>query len=282
MPSISEIVKIKKSIRKMNVSPQVKNNLYNTFFKLALKKTFTSKINQKKSDAKEQLMGFSVSHLGFKALYRLFKEIFIDLDYYFETDVEKPFILDCGSNIGMSILFYKTFYPESEIVGFEPDENAFNKLTENIKTNGLKNVTVHQKALSNKEGEVDFFFDPDNVGALHMSIFKERMSGDYRSIQTTVLSAYVTKKVDFLKLDIEGAELDVIKELEEKDKLRMIKRMVIEYHHHIKKDVDEFSQMLSILEKSGFGYQIKSYLLSPVKDQVSQDVLIYAYKKLKC
>lgn len=280
MPSLSEIVKIRKLIRKMDVSSQVKNNLYNTFFKLAIKKAFMTKQNQERFDAKEQLMGFSVSHLGFNALYSLFKEIFIDLDYYFETDVEKPFILDCGSNIGMSILFYKTFYPESEIIGFEPDENAYNTLTENIKTNSLKDVAIYQKALSNKKGEVDFFFDSDNMGALHMSIFKERMSGDSRRIQTTILSDYVAKKVDFLKLDIEGAELDVIKELEEKDKLRMIKRMAIEYHHHIKKDVDEFSQMLSILEKAGFGYQIKSHLLCPVKDPVSQDILIYAYKKL--
>lgn len=181
--------------------------------------------------------------------------------------------------MGMSILFYKFIYPESEIIGFEPDIYAHKVLSKNVSENNLTNTTVHQKALTDKDGKIDFFYDPDNTSALHMSIMEERESKSKVEVDCTTLSKYIGKPVDFLKLDIEGAETLVIEDLDKNDKLKLIQQMVIEYHHHINKDDDSLSGMLAILEKHNFGYQISAKYDMPHTSKLMQDIIIYAYKK---
>jgi len=48
-----------------------------------------------------------------------YKELLLDKLYKFKSDKVKPQILDIGANIGLSILFVKELYPESELVVFE-------------------------------------------------------------------------------------------------------------------------------------------------------------------
>src|SRR5436309_1804523 len=72
-----------------------------------------------------QLMGYSISYFNVNQLRYLFAEIFINGSYLFHTDRSRPLILDCGSNIGMSILFFKKLYPEARIIGFEADPLTF-------------------------------------------------------------------------------------------------------------------------------------------------------------
>ena len=72
-----------------------------------------------------------------------------------------------------------------------------------------------------------------------------------------LLSSFITQEIDFMKMDIEGGEFDVIEELINAGKFNYIKQMVIEYHHHIIEDSDEFSKMISLIEDAGYGYQIE-------------------------
>src|ERR1700693_4874079 len=62
------------------------------------------------------------SYSGFVCL---FEEIFIRQDYIFVSRRPDPLIIDCGSNIGMSILYFKRRYPKARIIGFEPDPATF-------------------------------------------------------------------------------------------------------------------------------------------------------------
>jgi hypothetical protein len=68
------------------------------------------------------------------------------------------------------------------------------------------------------------------------------------------LSEFINQKVDFLKIDIEGAELSVLKEIQ--GKLNMVKYIFIEYHSVVNKE-QEFDLLLSILKKEGFRVHIK-------------------------
>lgn len=68
-------------------------------------------------------------------------------------------ILDCGSNIGMSILYFKHVYPKARIIGFEPDPAIFPYLQENMTRNGLKDVQLVQAALASQEGTLTFYSD---------------------------------------------------------------------------------------------------------------------------
>src|SRR5205809_4352097 len=64
--------------------------------------------------------------------YILYKDIFVRKIYHFEPQRPDPLILDCGSNIGMSILYFKPAYPKSRVIGFEPDPSIFPYLKENV------------------------------------------------------------------------------------------------------------------------------------------------------
>jgi hypothetical protein len=53
------------------------------------------------------MLGFRIRYSGVSVLQELFREIFVNGIYMFKCDTDKPTIIDCGSNIGMSILFFK-------------------------------------------------------------------------------------------------------------------------------------------------------------------------------
>ncbi len=227
----------------------------------------------------QEILGYQFNFLSYGTLRYLFNEIFLRQEYCFITDNKKPFIIDCGSNIGAAILYFKKLYPGASIIGFEPSEQAFEVLKSNIEGNGLQNVTIYNLGLSGQEDEQEFYFDPSNISNLRMSFVKERVQGVSTFVKTTTLSKYINQTVDFLKMDIEGSEIFVIEELHETQKLSFIKEMVIEYHHHIDKESDNLSYMLHLLEQNNFGYQISgNFPLPPAKGDF-QDIMIYAYRK---
>lgn len=63
----------------------------------------------------ENIFGRKVSFFNYKDFIGLFEEIFIGREYYFETKSAAPRIVDCGSNIGMSVIYFKWIYPEAEL-----------------------------------------------------------------------------------------------------------------------------------------------------------------------
>jgi len=224
-------------------------------------------------------LGFTIGFVKFETLLYLFNEIFVENQYYFSSQNENPLIIDCGSNVGMSILYFKTLYPKARIIGFEPFEPVYKILKENVERNYLENVSIFQFALSDREGDIEIFYMPDNPGSLSMSTLSERGRGNSLSVKSTLLSKYIDSNVDFLKVDIEGAELCVINELAQSGKIHFVQELLIEYHHHIKKHEDNLSIILSVLEDNNFGYQLVSPSNPPFQKKIYQDILIYAYKK---
>jgi FkbM family methyltransferase len=228
-----------------------------------------------------RIAGFNVKFCTFHSLAFQFNEIFVYQCYWFSADRSSPLIIDCGSNIGMSILYFKVLYPECEIIGFEPDPVAFGCLKENARLNNLSNVMINQNAVSDRDGTIDFFYDQDDPGCLWMSAIRERMPKHSQRVEAVRLARYLDREVDFLKMDVEGAEQDIIIDLSNEGRLGLIKQMVIEYHHHIDRDRDGFSRILKVLEDGGFGYQIEGGMGRPLVSRQCQDLSIYAYRKGK-
>jgi hypothetical protein len=112
-----------------------------------------------------------------------------------------------------------------------------------------------------------------------MSLIEDRLKGVPTVVNTTALSQHIDLTVDFLKMDIEGAEFSVLEELDQAGKLGLIKEMSIEYHHHIHDDSDTLSDLLSILERNNFGYLLRGSFGSPPRKGKFQDLMIYAYRK---
>lgn len=258
---------------RLPVVKRLKRDIITTWFSVFLLKRYDSKNKTAK------ITGFKVKFLDYPALSYLFHEIFLGHEYYFVAGSDGPHIIDCGSNIGMSVLYFKMLYPKARIEAFEPGNETYSCLEENVRNNFPDSVVTHKAALSNREGTIDFYYDPDNPGSLLMSTRKERMPKEKQQVNANLLSKYVKEKVDLLKIDIEGAELEVVKELIDAGKLGLVEQMVIEYHHHIRGEADVFSGMLNLLEDAGFGYQIEGHLGRPLRREQVQDILIYAYRK---
>ena len=266
------IIALNKTIR-LKLTKELKNKIRATYFRVNFLEIYDSKHKI------ANIVRFKVKFYTYEELAYLFNEIFINQEYYFISKTNSPYIIDCGSNIGMSILYFKMLYPDSSILAFEPSEEVFSCLESNIRNNNLNSIIVNKIALSNKEGAIYFYYDKDNLDSLVSSIKQERMPKQKRTVEASVLSKYIDRDVDFLKMDVEGAELEIIEELSNKGKLNYVKQMVIEYHHHIVRDSDIFSKLLRLLEDAGFGYQIESHLQRPLISKQFQDILIYAYQK---
>lgn len=227
----------------------------------------------------ENIFGNTIHFFHYASFLSMFEEIFIHEEYKFTSDNKNPLIIDCGTNIGLELIYYKRLYPKSTITCFEPDKKTYTILKKNVEVNNLEKVDVFNIAIGSRKAKINFYIDTKDPGSLIMSTHKKRGLKYKTVVQMDKLSSFVKSPVDFLKLDIEGNEDEVIEDLHRRKKLKQIKQMVIEYHHHIERNKDKLSDLLSILEKNKFGYQMTTLMRTPFEEKKFQDILIYFYRK---
>ena len=196
-------------------------------------------------------MGHSL-HVHDQASFRLgYKELFKDEVYKFASQKSNPFIIDCGANMGMSVIYFKTLFPGSHIVAFEADPYIFSFLEKNIQSFGLNDVTVINKAVWDKNDDVLSFLAEGGAGGR-----VQEKSGQHKFVDviTARLRDYLTEEIDFLKIDIEGAEGKVLADC--KDRLGFVKNLFIEYHS-MENTTQNLQLILQIVQDAGFRYHIK-------------------------
>ncbi len=115
-------------------------------------------------------------------------------------------VVDIGANIG----YYTLLAAEKakQVISFEPDPVSFTYLQKNVEKNNLKNVEIHQLAIAQKAGTLDFYKNPHNFGDSRVYSFKEGKRA--YTIKTISLDEFIDinniGKVDVIKIDIQGAE----------------------------------------------------------------------------
>src|SRR6516225_461673 len=126
------------------------------------------------------LLGYRIKFPAAGILKELYREVFVEAIYFFRSGKDDPIIIDCGSSIGVSVLFFKKLYPKSKIIAFEPDPFTFEILTENVKRNGLTNVELHQCALSDSDDPITFYRPLDaDASSLRMNSFQPRAANSH-------------------------------------------------------------------------------------------------------
>jgi FkbM family methyltransferase len=176
------------------------------------------------------------------------KEIFIE-EVYKQNLPENAEVLDCGAHIGLSIIYIKQICPTAHIVAFEPDARNFNLLKKNLESRSLSGVELKEEAIWIKDTTLQFVSE----GSMGSKIDTESKGG-HQQVIATRLKKYLTKKIDFLKMDIEGAEYKVIKDIE--DDLEKVANLFIEYHGSFSQN-NELLEILDIVHRSGFHFYIK-------------------------
>jgi FkbM family methyltransferase len=190
-------------------------------------------------------------------------EIFNRRIYEFDASTNEPVIIDCGANIGLSVIYFKQLYPNSKIIAFEPDPEIYSVLKKNLQSFGFSNVTALNQAIWNAETMLQFKKEGGYSGRI-------AMTGDDQNlieVKTARLKDFLQQDVEFLKVDIEGAETEVIKDCEED--LQRVKALFVEYHSHIR-EKQNLHDLLAIIHKSGFRYHIKEAYTAalPFKERI--------------
>jgi FkbM family methyltransferase len=209
-----------------------------------------------KSMNKTSLLGhtfkYNFHHYWFRHTY---KEIFEDKSYMFAEPSDKKFIiLDCGSNVGISLVFFIKFYPNAIIEAFEPDPINFSILKENLSYYDCNALTIHNKGVWTNESLLKF----DAQGGMGSGIMTDvnNMNAQSIDIEVVRLKDIISKygSIDFIKLDIEGAEFEVLKDC--LPVLSKVKAMFVEFHCNktAEQKLDEF---LLILKNAGFRYYLR-------------------------
>lgn len=196
----------------------------------------------------------------------LFTEIFFKETYYMAPTQELVRVIDCGANIGVSLLYIKIRAPHAQVMCFEPNPSARAVLEKNIESNNWSGeVQVFPYALGKKKGMVDFFVD-DKVatssGGSTARHQKNKSGGlDSYKVEVDTLSHHIDRDIDLLKIDIEGGEFDVLEELATTDTSRHIATIQLEYHYIPGVLTRPLSEMLALLESQGFYTFVESNTL---------------------
>ena len=181
-------------------------------------------------------------------------------EYYVPPALEPSVILDIGSNIGTSILFFREKFPAAKIYGFEPHPGTFRILQKNVA--GLPDIEVFNYALGAENADVSVPFDGADFSRFTLA---KDPGGDWSGpLAPTVCqvkhAGHIARdlgltKVDLIKIDCEGAEYDVLTSLPP-DLLSQCKWIVGEMH-----DASAF-QLLSLLS-AHFDLDLKKTMFAP-------------------
>ncbi len=182
------------------------------------------------------------------------EDIFLKEVYRFESNDETPHIIDGGANIGLSVIYFKRLYPKARIVAFEPDPKLFKMLRDNLKSFGYEDVALMCKALWSSETTLQFFAEGADAGRISRSDDQCSLA-----VPALRLREFLNVPVAFLKLDIEGAETEVLRDCA--DLLGNVERVFVEYHSFAK-EKQELSSLVSVLANAGFRLHIHPSLVS--------------------
>lgn len=178
------------------------------------------------------------------------KDYFVLESYKFKCNTTSPIIYDCGANVGIASLYFLELYPNSKIKAFEADLEIASTYKKNIEKNASNSsVEIIPKAVWVDSNGI--FWGRD--GADSGSIYKKNNRIKIESIRLKDLISN-ERRIDLLKMDIEGAEIDVIMDCQ--SVLNKIKYFFFEYHVFPDRN-HELDVLLKILVENKFQYFIR-------------------------
>jgi FkbM family methyltransferase len=194
-------------------------------------------------------LSFRVTHGG--SAYRSYHDALVRRDGAFTSSSDAPVVIDGGASMGMFILATLRDHPAARITAFEPDPAVFPLLRENVDRSGARTVTLVNAALGGADGEITIA--PGGRAG-------DAVAGCGAPVRARVhrLSRYVEHEIDFLRLDIEGEELEVLRELEKSGRLPLVREMAIVYRERTAAG-QRLGALLSLLEANGYRYVVRGH-----------------------
>lgn len=186
---------------------------------------------------------FQILHNNDKETRNIAKEIFRDQSYFVESIKDPKIIIDGGAHIGLATFWFRQKYPDAKIIAIEPNQGNFALLKQNVELNNLENVDILNMALAGEDGTRKLYFEDDTTTDTSLqlpynsisSFFEGGWRGDRKQkvdvVETVRLAKIIrvlNQDIDILKLDIEGAEFEVLKDIS--PVVSKVKNIICEFH----------------------------------------------------
>lgn len=167
----------------------------------------------------------------------MYQQVFIDQEYDFLVETQPKVIIDAGANIGLASIYFTNKYPGAKILAIEPERSNFELLKEN--TAPYPNIIPIQAALWHKNEEINLI----DTGLGKVGFMTEmKNSSNSRPNNTChaveaitidkLMKDYNLKKIDILKMDIEGAEREVFSDTS--SWIEKVDALIVELHERMK------------------------------------------------
>jgi FkbM family methyltransferase len=145
-------------------------------------------------------------------------------------------VVDIGAGNGDFAILAARQCPHGVVYAYEPFPDSFALLSENVQLNGIKNVRASPHAVCERKGTVELYVlgrEPlrfSTVGGQNV-LTTETLVVPCIALKD-ILDSLETKQCDFLKIDCEGGEYEILFAADD-DSLRRIERICLEYHNHV-------------------------------------------------
>lgn len=185
-----------------------------------------------------------------QSFVEVYRDYFFRRKFEFKIQSSSPTIIDCGANVGVSVLYWKSLYPGCRVIAFEPDPQAFTALESNCRD--FTGIELRNSAVWVAKGRIGFSAVGSDGG--HLSNLTQRESPVPKlKVTAERLKDFLSEPVDMLKIDIEGAEVEVLDDC--CDVLKNVRYMFVEFHSFERRP-QKLGSFFSIIENAGFRIHI--------------------------
>lgn len=198
------------------------------------------------------LLGAPTAFSDWFGFFHSVEEIFFGETYRFATTAARPFIVDAGASFGLSLLYFRRLHPGCTITAFEPDPDIFRLLARNVRAHGLADVELREAAAWDADATLPFHAEGSLAGSAMADYAGTARPIPVRAERLKTLLR--GRDVDFLKLDIEGAEHRVLPDIA--PELARVRALFFEYHS-LAGAPQRLDELLRVVSAAGFRYVIK-------------------------
>jgi FkbM family methyltransferase len=198
----------------------------------------------------ESFCGYRIIFPSYQMFFVFFREIFVHEIYGFTSASASPLIFDCGANIGMASLYFRMRHPQARIIAFDPSKTIAPYLLHNIEKHG---IDLKQCAIGPKDDTLLLYPCKTASCGDTLSPAIAKAFGSTQEpypVEVVRLSTYITETVDMLKLDVEGVEYGVLRELRDSGALKHVQRLVFE--HHPDEPDNDIEDIRTLLREEGY------------------------------
>jgi FkbM family methyltransferase len=171
--------------------------------------------------------------------------------------MEKDTVVDIGAHVGYFTLYAANLAKKGKIISYEPSKKSFLILEKNIKINNFSNIKLENVAISKTHGKA--LLHTDDHDEISNSLYNLNKKSKVYEVETNTLEEIFLKNkldsIDFLKIDCEGAEYEILMNASSLD-LDKIKKMSIEIHEKLVPYSKE--AIIEKLVKHGFNVKLET------------------------